>query len=79
MAENARKTKGCSWDEWDPLTHVIVGRSDGTMIADDLPEAGTAESLYSITFLPTERGILHKPVLYLSHYFKPHRVPRIVV
>jgi Fic family protein len=32
-----------------------------------------------ITFLLTERGILHKPVLYLSHYFKPHRAPRIVV
>ena len=26
-----------------------------------------------ITFLLTERGILHKPVLYLSHYFKQHR------
>lgn len=26
-----------------------------------------------ITFLLTEREILHKPVLYLSHYFKRHR------
>ena len=26
-----------------------------------------------ITFLLTERGILQKPVLYLSHYFKQHR------
>lgn len=26
-----------------------------------------------ITFLLTERAILHKPVLYLSHYFKRHR------
>ena len=26
-----------------------------------------------ITFLLTEREILHKPVLYLSHYFKQHR------
>ena len=26
-----------------------------------------------ITFLLTERGLLHKPVLYLSHYFKRHR------
>lgn len=26
-----------------------------------------------ITFLLTECGILHKPVLYLSHYFKHHR------
>lgn len=26
-----------------------------------------------ITFLLCERGILHKPVLYISHYFKRHR------
>ena len=26
-----------------------------------------------ITFLLTECGVLHKPVLYLSHYFKHHR------
>jgi Fic family protein len=26
-----------------------------------------------ITFLLTERGALHKPVLYLSHFFKQHR------
>jgi Fic family protein len=26
-----------------------------------------------ITFLLTERGVLHKPVLYLSHYLKAHR------
>jgi len=26
-----------------------------------------------ITFLLCERGVLHKPVLYLSHYFKQHR------
>jgi Fic family protein len=26
-----------------------------------------------ITFLLTEQGVLHKPVLYLSHYFKHHR------
>ena len=26
-----------------------------------------------ITFLLTERGVLQKPVLYLSHYFKKHR------
>jgi Fic family protein len=26
-----------------------------------------------ISFLLCERGVLHKPVLYLSHYFKRHR------
>jgi glycine amidinotransferase len=32
MAENKAKTKVCSWNEWDPLKHVIVGRADGTMV-----------------------------------------------
>ncbi|MEJ5357072.1 MAG: hypothetical protein WHT06_00235 [Desulfobacterales bacterium] len=26
------RTKVCSWNEWDPLRHVIVGRADGTMV-----------------------------------------------
>ncbi len=26
------KTKVCSWNEWDPLKHIIVGRADGTMV-----------------------------------------------
>jgi len=36
-----------SWNEWDPLKHVIVGRADGTMIQSpeiaiqrDYPEDG---------------------------------------
>ncbi len=28
----AAKTKVCSWNEWDPLKHVIVGRADGTVV-----------------------------------------------
>ena len=27
-----RKTIVNSWNEWDPLKHVIVGRADGTMV-----------------------------------------------
>ena len=27
-----------SWNEWDPLKHVIVGRADGTMV--QAPEPG---------------------------------------
>ena len=30
MSEN--KTIVNSWNEWDPLKHVIVGRADGTCI-----------------------------------------------
>ena len=32
MTENSKKTVVCSWNEWDPLKHVIVGRADGTMV-----------------------------------------------
>ena len=32
MSENSRKTVVSSWNEWDPLKHVIVGRADGTMV-----------------------------------------------
>ena len=32
MAENQAQTKVCSWNEWDPLKHVIVGRADGTQV-----------------------------------------------
>lgn len=27
-----KKTVVNSWNEWDPLKHVIVGRPDGTMV-----------------------------------------------
>jgi len=32
MAERKKRTVVNSWNEWDPLKHVIVGRADGTMI-----------------------------------------------
>ena len=28
----SRKTIVNSWNEWDPLKHVIVGRADGSMV-----------------------------------------------
>jgi glycine amidinotransferase len=49
----AAKTKVCSWNEWDPLKHVIVGRADGTMvqapepaIERDWPEYGYPRGAY---------------------------------
>jgi glycine amidinotransferase len=33
------KTVVNSWNEWDPLKHVIVGRADGTMV--QAPEPST--------------------------------------
>ena len=32
MGNETKKTVVNSWNEWDPLKHVIVGRADGTMI-----------------------------------------------
>jgi len=32
MTKESENTKVCSWNEWDPLKHVIVGRAEGTMI-----------------------------------------------
>ena len=32
MTEQQPGTIVCSWNEWDPLKHVIVGRADGTMV-----------------------------------------------
>jgi glycine amidinotransferase len=32
MKEEKRKTIVNSWNEWDPLKHIIVGRAEGTMI-----------------------------------------------
>jgi hypothetical protein len=32
MTESNPKTVVSSWNEWDPLKHVIVGRADGTQI-----------------------------------------------
>jgi len=47
MQESDSKTVVSSWNEWDPLKHVIVGRADGTQIQApepavrlDFPEQG---------------------------------------
>jgi glycine amidinotransferase len=32
MSDEKKKTVVNSWNEWDPLKHIIVGRADGTMV-----------------------------------------------
>ena len=32
MSQEAKKTIVSSWNEWDPLKHVIVGRAEGAML-----------------------------------------------
>jgi Fic family protein len=47
--------------------------AEAQMFDQNLPRDVDEVVKYVSTFLLTERGVLHKPVLYLSRYFKQHR------
>ena len=73
MKEDKRKTIVNSWNEWDPLKHIIVGRAEGTMVQApetavqrDWPDHGFPSS----TFGPYPEEMQAKAIEQLDNFVK---------
>ena len=70
MPEDQSKIVVNSWNEWNPLKHIIVGRADGTMV--QAPEPATqrnwAEDGFPLgTFGPLPEEMAEKANLQLDN------------
>jgi hypothetical protein len=59
LTPEIQKTVVSSWNEWDPLKHIILGRADGAMIQApeiavqrDWPEEGFPLGKYGFEVVP---------------------------
>ena len=73
MNDQSKKTVVNSWNEWDPLKHVIVGRPDNTMIQApepaverDFPEDGFPLGKYG----PIPQEMVEKAKEQMDHFVK---------
>lgn len=73
MSEASRCTRVSSWNEWDPLKHVIVGRAEGTVVQAPEPavQRGWPEDGYPLgTCGRMPREMEDKAIEQLDNYAK---------
>jgi glycine amidinotransferase len=71
MTDDSAKTIVSSWNEWDPLKHVIVGRAEGAMIQAPEPAVYRDFSKYGFpygTWGPMPEEMVEKAVAQLDNY-----------
>ena len=73
MTDQGKKTMVSSWNEWDPLKHVIVGRPENTMIQApepaverDFPDHGFPVGKYG----PIPQEMVEKAKEQMDHFVK---------
>jgi glycine amidinotransferase len=73
MSDDNQKTIVNSWNEWDPLKHVIVGRADGTMVQAPEPACIRIWPQYGFpmgTYGPLPKEMEEKAIEQLDNFAK---------